>query len=118
MKELQIDVLERVDALASVLKTTSEYLYSVLVHQALINSISGLFLVLLGIFISIVIYKLLPPTRKVDWYEESIGSYAWIFYCIWLFIFFIVSSFNINYIVTGFVNPEYIAIKEIMKALN
>ena len=96
----------------------AEHVYYVLVKQAIVEAI---------IFLVVGVIGLILCTRFINQYKsDEIWSDAgditglgiirfiqFIFGC----ILFLVGILNIDVIITGFVNPEYAAIKEILNTL-
>jgi hypothetical protein len=108
--------------LAEKLGTTTEYLWGVLVKQAPISSISNLFMVGLTILFSFGLWKLhkwlmgnYADTKysRYDEYEEA-AIIPMVFLFIIIGVFIIAGFFTIPSIITGFLNPEYWALKEIL----
>lgn len=105
--------------LALKLGTTAEYLWAVLVQQALVSAIADLiFIILLSIF-WIVFYSLHRRYTREDKYYDSdtlgfvvglIGGVIGLFTIVAVPIFF----FDM---INGFFNPKYWALKEILSTL-
>ena len=107
------DVKEGITDLAIALKIPAEHVYGVLVKQQIINSIThSLFplgaLILICLFI--ILYR--RGTKK-EWEDNKDKAWS-IITGIFLLIFIIASITALSYIVQGFANPEYGAIKEII----
>ena len=107
------DVKEGITDLAIALKIPAEHVYGVLVKQQIINSIiHSLFplgaLILICLFI--ILYR--RGTKK-EWEDNKDKAWS-IITGIFLLIFIIASIAALSYIVQGFANPEYGAIKEII----
>lgn len=107
------DVKEGITDLAIALKIPAEHVYGVLVKQQIINSIThSLFplgaLILICLFI--ILYR--RGTKK-EWEDNKDKAWS-IITGIFLLIFIIASITVLSYIVQGFANPEYGAIKEII----
>lgn len=126
---------EAVTNLASALKVPAEHVYMVLVKQQTTKSIVFLTLILIGIFISIFCYKqtysiLDMENKKYRETNDKKANYirytlmddgAWNVSFVFFWIFLIATVLTIALttlpIITGFINPEYGAIKEIMNLL-
>lgn len=102
--------------LADRLGTTSERLWEVMVRQAPISSATTAALLLVG-WVAVV------SVAKLGWAKRAIlQSDAYEFHSIVLGTFLavstlaliIVSVFSVNMIVTGFLNPEYVPLREIL----
>lgn len=117
-KMIYNDVKDGIAALGSALKVGAEHVYYVLVKQAIVEAI---------IFLVVGIIGLIFCTRFVNQYKSDeiwsdrgdatgLGVVRLIQF-IFGGILFLVGILNINVIITGFVNPEYAAIKEILNTL-
>jgi len=109
------DVKWAISALADGLKTTADHLYSVLVYQQRIKSICCLFVLLATGF---CIYKCVRVFRKGklndDYDNLTKRGIACILWAGISGIGFIIVLSTFNVMLTGFLNPEYGALKEIM----
>lgn len=126
MNEETVQLLEK---LAEKLGTTVEYLWEVLVHQALVNSVLLILLMVATVIMGIVLYKLhirfskmQPETDKYyakSLYDREEGYVAMmiIFVFIWTVLLF-VSIFSFASMITGFINPEYWALQRILNIVN
>jgi hypothetical protein len=114
-KHIYTDIKTGVTALAQGLKVGVEHVYMVLVKQQIVKAIVW---VLIG-FIPLIIFLIFGKAMW-NWadrrYNESDGFS--VFIAIVFYLFTIVPSFflmfNIDTVVTGFVNPEYGAIQQII----
>ena len=113
-KEVYSDIKSGLTALGSSLKVGSEHVYEVLIKQQLSNSITGLLMLILSIICSIIIIKLAKKAFNED---EELGMITVIFIGIPTMIFLVYELWHMNDIVTGFINPEYGAIKEILEVI-
>lgn len=115
------DVTGVLSGLGSALKVGTEHVYGVLVRQQLVNSITGCF------FIIATIISLFGFRRFINWAKSSKkysdphydgDEIGWIIltivFGVFVLILFTVCVTNLQQTVTGFVNPEYGAMKEIM----
>ncbi len=108
------DVKSGIVGLASGLKVGAEHVYEILVKQQIVNS--GIYCTLL-FFGLILIYNYLKRYNTEKWTESGDPTFLGIirfFQLILGAILFIISIFNIDVILTGIINPEYGAIKEIL----
>jgi len=126
---------EAVQYLAQALKVPAEHVYSVLVKQQIIKSVSLLgstiFVILLCCFVVLYSYKDWKKTNldyntkndrkdlSYNQYDLDDGYWVWtIGFAIPIAcIAFLVLVFVSGEILTGFINPEYGAIKDILNAL-
>lgn len=100
------EILKRIDALAAKLSVTADHLYGVLVRQAHITAVVDVFWIVLG-FIGI--------WGGVLWIKKAIKDFDNGEPFFWLGIGIIcfgalLISINFNECVTGFMNPEYLAV--------
>lgn len=115
------DVKEGITGLATALKEPAEHIYKLMVKQQFINSITYCMFPLLSIVFIIVSVSFL---KKSKWGEDDFGvkeeerfnRYASLsMITVALSIVLLIISFALtDDIITGFMNPEYGAIKEIM----
>jgi len=98
--------------LAEKLGTTAEQLWSVLLAQAQLNSISSLCVYLVWVAVLFVGYKIVNIQASDFCKEMKI-----VFYGVLSLIFFVYLISSINGVVTGFVNPEYFALNEVLRRL-
>lgn len=104
-----------VQSLANSLQTTADQVFDILVRQQLVNSISQI--LLMGI-VGFILYQF---HKNYDHIDENWGEIPQIFAFVLSAIFAIVLIVGIcciNGIITGFVNPEYGAIKKIFDLIN
>jgi len=112
MEEKAIELLEQ---LAVQLGTTAEYLWGVLVRQAYVNAIISIIIeIVFFIFIATYIKLLIKYIHKSDSDDYGIPLFIGGFISIIMFGFMIGGILDI---VTGFVNPEYWALKEILRLI-
>lgn len=106
--------------LASKLGTTSEYLWSVLLRQALFSAITDTIMIVIWMAVGYIIYKAHSRLEKKEEYyydnHAGIAVFMAISAAIWgivmLFCFFSVPS-----IINGLFNPEYWALNRVLEAL-
>lgn len=111
-----------VSSIADALKVPAEHVYSVLVKQSVIHSIVNILLSILFIIITIISYKMSIYYYKKhdnDDCEDGVFEYADSgIFCtlsiIMLIVWIIHLLATVNIIITGFINPEYRAIQEIL----
>lgn len=115
------DVKAGLSGLAEGLKTTAEHVYVILVKQQVVNGFVGLFILIT--LITFTIITLNYSNNIKDWddlevYEGKNKASGVICITFGILSLFILSAFLIGGysgdILTGFINPEYGAIKEIM----
>lgn len=112
-KEVYSDIKSGINALSASLKVGSEHVYALLVKQQMVKSVLYLTLLTLSIVLMIILFRIYKKALKTDWSEDTHIAY-FIFLTLPTIIFFCGSIFNIDVIITGFINPEYGAIKEIL----
>lgn len=112
------------EKLAEKLGTTTEYLWSVLIHQAPISALTDLLyfvLVIIGGIVIFIIHKRLMKKNKYgnNKYDDSDDGLIVLMVVVTLVwaIIFIVCFFNIGNIITGFFNPEYWALNKVLGLL-
>ena len=107
------DVKGGITGLATALKIPAEHVYGVLVKQQIINSTTYSLFPLGALILVFIFIKLYKKGDKEDWEDDK--KIAWLIITgIFTLIFIIASIASLSYIVQGFVNPEYGAIKDIM----
>ena len=120
------ETLQAVTALAQKLGTTSEYLWSVLIQQAYLEA--GLSLVniivwgMITFFVVKIVYRKTRTPKetkeelypKAEWTEEGAVA-AWLVSGVLILIAFIIISVEFNNLITALFNPEYWALKQIIK---
>ena len=117
-----------IEDLASKLGTTSEYLWSVLIRQAPIDSITSIIQIICVIIFGVVLVKLhlkfsVRDTQNHGIYSATIYDrnmgvtiIMYISACIFV-ILSIALFFQIHSIVAGLINPEYWALEEIIRSI-
>lgn len=111
------DVKTGINAVASALKVGAEHVYEVLVKQQVVNAIVWILIGVLPLLLLLVfgksVWKWASIQEKEHDAEGFAGFCAFLFYCFTI-IPSIILMFHIDIVVTGFVNPEYGALQEIM----
>jgi hypothetical protein len=116
-KNIYNDLKGGVAAIAESLKIGAEHVFIVLVKQQVVNAIVYLVLALIGIILAFAAYRqwgLIKYNAKGDLVEVRPVVFTVIFGVL-SFILLIITIFNIDTIIMGFVNPEYGAIQDIIK---
>ena len=114
------DVKGGILGLAEALKTPAEHVYEVLVKQQVVNAWSGLLLIIITIIIMVLSYKLLINKNNYIIDKDGIikelkaKSVIGIILAVLSISTMIISIIDINNILTGFFNPEYGAMKNIV----
>lgn len=116
--------MERLTPLANKLGTTTEYLWAVLMKQALFAGIADLIL-WIGVIIAIVIilkwgkyYRInYEKLYKADNYSEILHGFGLLIFTIIVTIFLIIAVVNLQTMFAAFFNPEYWALHEILSQL-
>lgn len=104
------DIKSTLSAMAGELKTTADHVYAVLVRQQLVNSCINVLCLMLAIPLFLYFLKGMKKRKEGQEWPDTPYTFAIIIACI-LFGAFLLT---INSTITGFVNPEYGAMKEIM----
>lgn len=113
------DIKAGINGLSQSLKVPASHVYNIMVRQQITQSISELIFVVIFIVLSLITYKI--ATKSYNLYnvkkdEDLIGITIICYAAFALITIITICSFWNNYasIVTGFTNPEYGAIKEII----
>ena len=115
------DIKEGINALALGLKVTAEHVYGVLVTQQIVNSIMWLVVDLLLIVVSLIMLKI-TFSRDGKYINNSgtdiTAKGAWLTGTILMAVLTIAIILgSLTIVITGFVNPEYGAIQEILTVI-
>lgn len=114
-KTIYFDIKSGIAGLAAALKVTAEHVYTILVKQQVVNSIICLILGIISIIFIINWFKKYKSDEKWDSdHGPTALGLVRITQIIIGFILLAISLVNIDVIITGFINPEYGAIKEIL----
>jgi len=121
------NVVKLIEQLANKLGTTSEYLWSVLIKQAPISAsitlIQMAILLLLSFFLFKTHIRLMKKTsddRYAETKYDQLGDWSGFAMAIVggvVFILLILCCGSLEDVVNGFFNPEYWALKEILRAI-
>jgi hypothetical protein len=113
------EIAPLLEKLAKQLGTTVEYLWGVLVRQAMISAcIDILQYIMLGVatyFFVILTKKFYKISEDANWDEFWIVLPALI--GIALLIIWVVAFFAIQNTITGFINPEYWALRKVLEII-
>lgn len=114
------DIKQSLQGLGEALKVGAEHVYEVMVRQQVVYAITWSIYCLLCIPIIFFIVKGMRWSWEKDkpegHYDDRFGSiFAIIFGCVGSIILIIIAIKHVDVIVTGFVNPEYGAMKDIME---
>jgi len=108
-------------SLAKTLQVPAEHVYSILVKQQSMNAICNLIFILFSFLIFAVFLYLCISKKNYVWRSDGtidepkpIAIASWLLSAISL-IMFVISLSNLEQILMGLFNPEYGAIKEIMR---
>jgi hypothetical protein len=115
-KMIYNDVKSNIAGLASALKVGAEHVYLVLVKQQIVYSIVWLILTILSVFILKYIIKITKWAYETKVNEaDNFGIILGIVFG-WLgsIIYLLIVIFHLDTMITGFVNPEYGAIMDIV----
>lgn len=116
-KAMYSDFKQGIVALASSLKVGAEHVYGVLVRQQVVYAIVYLVLSIIG-FILILNWIKKYKDDKEEWVgnEEPTGlGVIRIIQIVVAFIMIFIGIVNIDLIMTGFINPEYGAIQDVIE---
>jgi len=104
--------VEQLTTLATKLGTTVEQMYSVMIMQAKVEAITSIiwlsFLLLVSLIFFFISYKNFEKDDEFSFGCFAAGAVAMIF-------FTTVFALDIKTIVTGFVNPEYYVIQQLLR---
>lgn len=116
MNEQTVQLIEK---LAEKLGTTSEYLWAVLVKQAPISAAIDLGILIFSIIFGIVLLRMHRYFSKNDKYDdlEELVVVPMIIMAILFAVFIIAGVMSLPEVFSGFFNPEYWALKEVMDLL-
>ncbi len=121
MQEIPQQVSEVLDVLADRFGTTAAHLWEVLVRQAYVEAVTMLLIIGALWFASVVsIFVASRLTKSPTWIDEDLavpGAIAFSVSAAFLVAGAAIFLAEISSIVTGFVNPEYFALQEILKAV-
>lgn len=114
------ELLKRLDAVASKLGTTTEYLWRVLVKQGYVEAIATLciipVLLLCAYGCYVFVKKIWAVGVKDDW--DSPGPrFGVVFGIVGSIILVVVSACNAYYGVIQLLNPEYFALQQILQGI-
>jgi hypothetical protein len=112
------DVKSAITQLADALKVGAEHVYGILVKQQVVNSITNLIVYIVLISVTIALYILARKIKNESEYSDD-DSVIMINIVATLLVIsdLIYLGVTIQATVTGFVNPEYGAIQEIMSLI-
>lgn len=116
-KQLYTDLKSGLVGIAGALKVGAEHVYEVLVRQQVVNSILYL---LCGVLAFIFIINFISKNKSDEkWFNNDIDfitklGFIRIIQSIISFILLLVFLFHLDNIVTGFINPEFGALEQIM----
>lgn len=117
-KEVYNDFKSGLIGIANALKVGVEHVYYVLVKQQIVKAVMWLLLGIFG-FIFILAYKRMYEFGKKNSYDSDGAS--WIPFVLQMFVGVVLIGLflgNIDTIVTGFINPEFGAMKDIVEFVN
>ena len=113
------EITPLLEELAKKIGTTTEYLWTALIRQAPINSVINIVEWIIMAFVTWLAWKGFKKAWKKA--EKENWDEFWVicplFVGIAFLILWIVALFSISSTITGFVNPEYWALKEILNAI-
>lgn len=125
-KQIYTDVKAGIAGLATGLKVSAEKVWDILVLQQLVYSITALlFSIILAIISNTLIsrgWKLWQKAKEESRYEADFDDGIWGgmigLGILILIVGVIFTGFNLSSLITGFINPEYGAIQDIVSFIN
>jgi len=119
-KQVYTDIKSGLVALGESLKVSSEHVYEILVKQQVVDAFYYLMLGLLSLFLIISFFKKYKSNEQWSTEDEKnptgVGIIRVLQMVLGCFIF-LIFLFSIDTIITGFINPEYGAIKQILEII-
>ena len=114
-KQLYTDLKSGLVGIAGALKVGAEHVYEILVRQQIVNSITWVLIGIVPLLFLLIFGKVMwkwaaENADKSDGFSIFIG---FVFYCFTI-IPSIICMFHLDTIVTGFINPEFGALEQIM----
>tara|TARA_R110002020_G_scaffold241717_4_gene454956 strand:+ start:123 stop:509 length:387 start_codon:yes stop_codon:yes gene_type:complete len=109
------DIKGAVASIAEGLSIGAEHVYTVLVRQQVVTSIVMSIVLIIGSMGFVLILNALAKSAKEDaryWHKEMSVIHVILLLCTFIVMF--VGLINLDTIITGFVNPEYGAMHEII----
>lgn len=119
-KMIYNDVKDGIAALGSALEVGAEHVYYVLVKQAILEAIIFLVVGIIGLILCTIFVNQYKSDENWsnDYGDSPTGlGILRVFQIILGSLLFLIGIINIDVIITGFVNPEYAVIKEILNIL-
>jgi len=110
------DVKAGLSGLSQSLKVGAEYVFTIMVKQQVVEAISCLILLVLALFLIVNWFYAYKSTER--WYNSDDPTLIGVVRVFQLFfgtVMVLISLFNIDTIVMGFINPEYGAVKDIIE---
>ena len=118
MQQLTEKTLRIIETLATKLGTTAEYLWGVLTQQALVSSVTEAIMFCVYAIAIAWAYRLLAKrTEGEKGCNSERTNMLWMTWIAVTAVLLVALTFEINGIVTGILNPEYWALKEIINRL-
>lgn len=122
-KEVYSDIKVGLKGLGDALKVGSEHVYEILIKQQIVYSICYMFLPIMFI-IFIIAFSL--NIKKAKWYtgyrdtedDWNRNATLTLIFATLSLVMLVASVVNFGEMMTGFINPEYGAIKDIMNFIN
>lgn len=114
-KEVYTDIKAGLSGLGSALKVGSEHVYEVLIKQQIVYGILYSIIFLLGIILTSIGIRMFHKSKTSDWEAPTILILSIL--CFWVggLTLLGIGIGHIDNITTGFINPEYGAIKDILE---
>jgi len=110
--------IKMIEDMAMKLGTTVEYLWAVLVSQAIVSSVTRLCILSVLVVICYLVYRQLFVRRTLKDYDDHDDRMTLIAvrigFGVVVLLVFVATALIIPTVVTGFVNPEYWALQKIL----
>lgn len=113
-----------IEQLAKQFGTTSEYLWNVLISQAAISATISLIKIIAIIIFGIILYRLNKKFMKSNEHgdslyakHESALAVPMVIGAIAMLVFVFIAFYNFSNVITGYLNPEYWALEQVLDAI-
>ncbi len=114
VREVYTDVKAGLTGIAQALKVPAEHVYGVMIKQQIVKSVVDLILILIAVAVFVLLMKYYKYLRNKDASEPQ-HFFGAAFGSIGAFIYIGWAMSHLGEMVTGFINPEYGALKDIFE---
>lgn len=106
-----------IEKMAEKLGTTAEYLWAVIIKQAPITAVTNIAGIIIMVLVLLISATLIRKFIKDDACDDAdfYRPMAWLFWAVLTIVFTFVTLDSISTTVTCLANPEYWALKQIIK---